>query len=183
MAEPALPQRPETTQHPRDDAEKRDPSRGGLPSRTAPIPPRRPPPPSPVSTGPRAESSIIPLRRPPVLPPATASPLLHPLPKPAGSPPAPSEAQTNLLPRIDAPATSGNLAGVSVQPGPKKETARVGVLPRPLPPPANVQPAPGMVATFNAIDAFDSIPRWFCWGLLGISAFIFLIQIWNYALS
>jgi hypothetical protein len=48
---------------------------------------------------------------------------------------------------------------------------------------AIVQPAPGIVATSNAIDAFDSIPRWFCWGLLGISALIFLIQIWNYALS
>jgi hypothetical protein len=49
--------------------------------------------------------------------------------------------------------------------------------------PAIAQTSPVMVAPSSTIDAFDSIPRWFCWGLLGISTFIFLIQIWNYALS
>jgi hypothetical protein len=48
---------------------------------------------------------------------------------------------------------------------------------------AIVQPAPVIVGTSDAIDPFDSMPGWFCWGLLGISAVIFLIQSWNYALS
>jgi hypothetical protein len=47
---------------------------------------------------------------------------------------------------------------------------------------AFLQPAPLVVGS-NAIDAFDAIPRWFCWGLLGISSLIFFIQIWNYTLS
>ena len=83
-----------------------------------------------------------------------------------------SKAETNLLPRADAPAAHENFAGVSAQPGPTTCSAA-----------AIVQPAPVIVATSNAIDAFDSIPRPLCWGLLGISALIFLIQIWNYALS
>jgi hypothetical protein len=49
-------------------------------------------------------------------------------------------------------------------------------------PVAFVQPAT-VLATSKAIESFDSTPRWFCWGLLGLSALIFLIQIWNYALS
>jgi hypothetical protein len=49
-------------------------------------------------------------------------------------------------------------------------------------PVAAAQPAP-IPATSKAISSFDSTPRWFCWGLLGLSALIFLIQIWNYALS
>lgn len=48
---------------------------------------------------------------------------------------------------------------------------------------AIVQTSPVMVRSSHEVDAFDSIPRWFCWGLLGISALIFFIQIWNYALS
>ena len=43
--------------------------------------------------------------------------------------------------------------------------------------------SPVMVASSREIGGFDSIPRWFCWGLLSISTFIFLIQIWNYTLS
>ncbi len=74
-------------------------------------------------------------------------------------------------------------ARVSVEPGPKKETARVNILSRASAPPALMQTAPALVATSVSIDPFDSIPRWFCWGLLGLSALIFLIQIWNYALS
>lgn len=73
-------------------------------------------------------------------------------------------------------------ANAPVQPGPKKETARITTLTKTTPP--NIaQAAPGIAATSNAIDAFDSIPRGFCWGLLGLSTLIFLIQIWNYALS
>ncbi|HEX7516879.1 MAG TPA: hypothetical protein VF345_06300 [Chthoniobacterales bacterium] len=210
MAEPkketvriALPQRPETTHCLQNDAAKHDTARILLPSRTPAIPPRRSPPtitpPSPVNTG----TPIISSHRPPVLPPnVAAAPILNRLPTPADATPVLSEAGTtaNLLSPADAPVASENFAGVSVQPGPKKETARITILPKPSPAPAPavnmektqsliprpaatiVQPSQ-VVATSNAIDAFDSIPKWFCWGLLGISALIFLIQIWNYALS
>jgi hypothetical protein len=47
--------------------------------------------------------------------------------------------------------------------------------------PAVVQTSPIVVTATR--ERFDSIPRWFCWGLLCISALIFLIQVWNYALS
>gem|GEM_PF-3424201 len=45
------------------------------------------------------------------------------------------------------------------------------------------QTSPDMVRLPHGGDAFDSVPRWFCWSLLGLSALIFFIQIWNYALS
>ena len=174
MAEPkqdtvrvALPQSPETTRGPQNDDARHETAQIRLPSRAPAIPPRRSPPPSPASTVPRAESPPIPLRRPPALPPqATASPLLHPLPKPVGAPSTPSQAETNLLPRVD-------VAAINMKKTPSLIT-RPAII---------VQPAPVIVAPSNAIDAFDSIPRWFCWGLLGISALIFLTQIWNYALS
>jgi hypothetical protein len=79
---------------------------------------------------------------------------------------------------------------------PKKETARIRILPQPaavttrtnvqplLPQQATVaQTSQVVLATSSAADAFDSIPRWLCWGLFSISALIFLIQIWNYAVS
>lgn len=173
MAEPVLPQKPETTQRLQSDTEKRDTSRVVLPSRTPPIPPRRSPPLSPVSSAPQAQTPVIPLRRPPVSPPqATAPAPLRLVPK-----------ETDQHPRLDEPMASQAFARVSVQPGPKKETARIPILSEASPPTALVQTRPALVATSVSIDPFDSIPRWFCWGLLSLSALIFLIQIWNYALS
>jgi hypothetical protein len=134
------------------------------------------------------ESPITSLRRPPVqAPQVSTSPVLQPLPKPVAPDPAP---------RVSAPAP-GNFAGIS--PGPKKETARIAVLPKPavVPKPAVnmtktqplimrptpvVQTAP-VIVTSRAPDPFDSIPRSLCWILLGLSALIFFIQIWNYAVS
>ena len=164
MAEPpkesvhsALPQKPETTPV---------------------IPPRRYPPPSPAGTGPRGESPVIQLRRPPASPlQAGPSPILRPLPKPTGPPLSLSEPATSLL----ATAALEDFGGSSLQPGPRKETARLNLPPGPS---AAITPsAPMITATSKGLDGFDSIPRWFCWSLLGISALIFLIQIWNYALS
>ena len=175
MAESVLPQSPE---------EKRDLSRIVLPSRTPPVPPRRSPPLSSVSTGPPAQTPAIPSRRPPAPPPESASsPPLRLVPKPAGNAKTPSEVERNQLPLPDGPMASQAFAGVSVQPGPKKETARIAILSRTSTPAAIVQAAPDFAATSNPVDAFDLIPRWFCWGLLGLSALIFLIEIWNYALS
>ena len=172
MAEPVLPQKPETTQHLQNDTEKRVTSQVVLPSRTPPIPPRRSPPLPTVSAAPPAQTPLITLRRPPVSPPQATAPLpLRLVPK-----------ESDQRPRHDEPMASQAFARVSVQPGPKNETARITMLSEATPP-AIVQTAPGIVATSVSVDPFDSIPRWFCWGLLGLSALIFLIQIWNYALS
>ena len=175
MAEPSLPQKPETTPRLQNEGVKRAIA-PIFSAQTPTIPTRRCPPTSPVGTDPRTESPIAPLRPPR----PTVPPVLHPLSKPAGAPQAQSEAEAPLLPRAQAAQNFGN---VPDQPSPKKETARFNILPRPPPPAATVQLPPGAVATSKAIDGFDSIPRWFCWGLLGLSALIFLIQIWNYALS
>jgi hypothetical protein len=93
-----------------------------------------------------------------------------------------------VLPSRSAPIPPLSLVGrdsrhIPVQPSPKKETARIAISPHPLPPGVPARTAPRLVATSSAIDAFESIPRWFCWGLLGLSSLIFLIQIWNFALS
>jgi len=81
-------------------------------------------------------------------------------------------------------------------PGPKKETARVAVLPdlRPKASPTvqkKTQPlitmpestppsAPLTVATNNTSVMVDAIPMRLCWTLLGVSTVILIIQIWNY---
>ena len=69
---------------------------------------------------------------------------------------------------------------------PKNETARISVLPRPSPRFAReitaTEPAPAPIAS-QAVAPADKITRPLCWALLGISALIFLIQIWNYVVS
>jgi hypothetical protein len=95
-----------------------------------------------------------------------------------------------VLPTRDAIGVDRNPAA-SVQQGPKKETARVSA-PGPsinmtktqplILPAAAVQPVP-VVLTSAPVDALDTIPRSFCWALLGIAVLIFLIQIWNYVVS
>ncbi|HZE12565.1 MAG TPA: hypothetical protein VE086_02310 [Chthoniobacterales bacterium] len=132
-----------------------------------------------------AETPTI-LRRPPTIAPAS-SPLLQPLPKPPGM-----ETQNGPVPAALA-------ENPSVDRGPKKETARITILPKPAPsaaptinmtktqpllmqPPTGGQPAP-VIITSKPLAPLDTIPRPLCWALLGISAAIFLIQIWNYVVS
>jgi hypothetical protein len=83
--------------------------------------------------------------------------------------------------------------------GPKKETARISVLPRPTPTaapainmtktqpllihPAGATPVAPVVITSKPLAPVDAIPRSLAWGLLGVSVVIFLIQIWNYVVS
>jgi hypothetical protein len=90
-------------------------------------------------------------------------------------------------------------AAPSLDRGPKKETARISVLPRPAPVaapainmtktqpllihPIGTIPAAPVVITSKPIAPVDAIPRSLAWGLLAISAVIFLIQIWNYVVS
>jgi hypothetical protein len=82
-------------------------------------------------------------------------------------------------------------------PGPKKETARITVLPDPPAKPAStvqmkktqplitmpqrvVESAPIVVAPPEPAAVIDEIPISICWGLLGGSTVILLIQIWTY---
>src|ERR1044072_6665217 len=100
-----------------------------------------------------------------------------PVVRPFQSPPtlSPQAAASPALPPQPPPA-------LSRQRGPKNETSRIPPQPE-RPATAVVQTTSGTLLTSMASDASDSIPQWFCWGLLGISALIFLIQIWNYTLS
>ena len=171
--------------------EKRDTARIVLPTRTPVTPIRRLPPtitPMPAAEAAAETSTVLP-RRPPVTTPPSSSPLLQPLPKPPG---IEGDAARPVPP-----------AGSSISPlvnrGPTKETARISVLPRPAPAPApainmtktqpllvhpvgTIQPAP-VIITSKPLPRADAIPRPLCWTLLGISAVIFLIQIWNYVVS
>ena len=190
----APPSRPEPSASDANIA-KRETVRIVLPSRTPAAPLRRLPPkiaPLPAADLTTESPSIV-LRRPPIVPPqvSTESPLLQPLPKPPGPEMSPESGPTiTPLP----PAAAG-----SIQPGPQKETARISILPKPIFPPkpainmtktqpllirpaAGVQPASVIIAT-KPVDIFDSIPRSYCWGLFGIAALIFLIQILNYVVS
>jgi hypothetical protein len=103
---------------------------------------------------------------------------------------------------IPAPAAeSPLLQPLPKPPGiePNKETARISILPRPVPTPAPAinmtktqplvvhpagnAPAPPAIITTKPLPRVDAIPRSLCWGLFAISTVIFLIQIWNYVVS
>jgi hypothetical protein len=192
MAEPkketvriALPPRPEQAGSV-PSAANRETTRIVLPTRTPITPVRRPPKITPMpATEAAAETPTILPRQPPAITPTNSSPLLQPLPKP------PSVENENApVPPAESP---------SIHRGPKKETARISVLPRPTPtaapainmtktqpllvhPTAGVPSAP-VIITSKPLAPPDVIPRPLCWALLGISALIFLIQIWNYVVS
>jgi hypothetical protein len=204
MAEPkketvriALPPRPEPASSAPGVA-KRDTARIVLPSRTPVTPIRRLPPaitPLPSSESTAEAPSILP-RRPPVTPPASSvsSALLQPLPKPPGIETDPVSAI-----RPVPPARDENGAVASVNRGPKQETARISVLPRPAPVaapainmtktqpllihPTGAVPVAPVVITSRPVAPVDAIPRSLAWSLLAVSAVIFLIQIWNYVVS
>jgi hypothetical protein len=90
------------------------------------------------------------------------------------------------------PATETEL----VSPGPNKETVRITVLPGPPKASGSVQmkrtqplismPAPTApvtpvnLAPKEELPKVDAISMPLCWALLGTSAAILLIQIWNY---
>jgi hypothetical protein len=106
-------------------------------------------------------------------------------------PSPPSSAFKAPTPVPPAPATAPPL------PGPKKETARIAVLPasaakaapsvemkktQPIitMPATASQSAPLTLAPTTTESIGDEIPMAFCWALLGVSAVILIIQIWNY---
>ena len=149
--------------------------------------PSRPPASAPLrATGASGPGSAPPPAAEPLIPPAPEKPVqsLRFVPPPVSVAPKPP---TGAAP-LPIPPTS---------PGPKKETARVAVLPDPPPASASVQmkktqplinmpamavPAPLKPATVRPEleTKVDSIPLAFCWGLVGVSAVVLLIQILNY---
>ena len=187
-----------------------------------PPPPKRmpPPPPGARATVPISAAAAMPPRLVPPPPPVTRPQSMDPAlsaATPSASPESPPmPARPRILPpppRVLPP--SGAVAAVSGAPksypgsapqaGPRKETARITILPEPAPPPATptvkmarTQPlltvpappgpsAPILVATRNEATApvlmtsmLDSVPLPICWTIFGISAVTLLIQIWNY---
>jgi hypothetical protein len=161
-------------------AAPREAARIVLPSRTPMAPVRRLPPALTPSVTQKIEAAtegprVLP-RRPPVTPPGSNSTPLSP--KAEGPPairPFPLEREGNKAP----PAIRG----------PRNETARISVLPRPTPGPPG--PATGTHTQRLPIDspestsfpARDAIARPLAWTAFGAAAVIFLIQIWNYVVS
>ena len=128
---------------------------------------------------------------PPARPPDSAKGVkpLQFFPPPPPSPPSSPKPATAPHPMASSSAASS--------PGPKKETARIAVLPDPRPkasptvqmkktqllmtvPESTPQSAPLTVATKDTSAMVDAIPMPLCWTLLGVSTVILIIQIWTY---
>lgn len=148
------------------------PGLGQLPQAPSfPVPSIAEPVPSPLHTPSIAEAIVdAPLVRPALLPVAQkASPV------PPMSPPVPS---------------------IRPLPGPRKETARIAIIPEAKSAPPTVKmsktqplitaPEPMTETASIAIEpesaneTIESIPVPLCWALVGISALIFIIQVWTY---
>ena len=97
--------------------------------------------------------------------------------------PAPNN--TSLSSRMPAAPVEAILRDSALgQPGLKKETARLAILPKPP-----IAPSPALNSTqtsplpVHPALASGSIPRSFSWVVFGLAALIFLIQIFNYVVS
>ena len=173
------------------------------------LPPRPESAPTPA-TGPRDTVRInLPTRPPsgvPARPPAPANPTpptVAPSAVPAVAEPAVTAKSSFLPPSSGASQTAAMRAPEPVaappsplSPGPKKETARITVLPDPPKSSGSVQMkktqplismpetrapvTPVTVAPVASQTKLDAIPMSLCWALVGVSAAILLIQIWTY---
>ena len=188
-------------------AERRDTVRINLPARPPTSGPLRPPiksvappaPSEPASPAERPAADPSPPFRAPFRPPTAAAPVAPPPSIVRATPMGANAAAAAAV--VDVPAAP--------DPHPKKETARISILPDPIPastPAApsgptvnmaktqpliktpederplatvNVSSAPGPTH-FRLSEAIDEIPLPILWTLLGISALTFLIQLWNY---
>jgi hypothetical protein len=110
-------------------------------------------------------------------------------------PPSPPSPASSPKPSTVSHPMASSSTGSS--PEPKKETARIAVLPDPhakaLPtvqikkaqplvtmPEITLQSAPLTVATKDTSATVDAIPMPLCWALLGVSTVTLIIQIWTY---
>jgi hypothetical protein len=171
---------------PGGNVESRDRVRIQLPPRQPSNKPSfQPPPPAPTTPEPPGKEPLPAQFAPP---PAPAVPP----PEPAvisPPPPAPASVQGLVAPAPDSPFL-----------GPKKETARIPLMPEPVKTPPAVQmkktqpliampPIAPRSASIAAASAetrgtgaalADAISMPVCWTLLGVSAVILIIQIWTY---
>jgi hypothetical protein len=154
------------------------------------LPTRPPASPPPLPANPPGAGTPRPPIAKPLIPPAPNKPVQAPRFVP---PSVPLAAKSNA-PVPNAPATPLSVTTPSVSP--KKETARIAVLPAPAPAPASVQmkktqplidrPAAAAPAVTRVTVAsqtagiVDQMPTTLCWGLVGVSAVILIIQILNY---
>jgi hypothetical protein len=188
-------------------AERRETVRINLPARPPSQGPFRPsteltnrPTPPSISASPTPDSgtdepAVRPPLRPPTVPATTAA-----KPPPPNLPPPPSVFRPPSAGPGTAAAAAVEPAPTQPETHPRKETARISILPDPLPavtaaPTVNMtktQPliraphddrplAPVNVSGIPAAgSSIDAIPMPILWALLGISAVAFLIQLWNY---
>src|SRR6266404_2873810 len=182
MADPTEPKKetvriPVTPPPAAQPPEAPDTARITLPTR----PPTSAPPPA---NPPGAETPRPPIAKP-LIPPAPNKPVQAPRFVP---PPVPLAAKSNV-PVPNAPAAPLPVTTPSV--GPKKETARVAVLPGPAAAAASVQmkktqplidrpPAAAPAVTRVTVASqtagiVDQLPTTLCWGLVGVSAVILII--------
>jgi len=152
-----------------------------------------------IQLPPRQPSNKVPLSSPtaatvPLEPSAAPSPP----PTPVFSPELPTEISTPEPDPGGPPPVSA--APDLSSPGPKKETARIALMPepparpaptvqmkktQPLIPMPQITPQSASVAVVPTEKAkgsamMDAIPMPTCWMLLGVSAVILIIQIWTY---
>ena len=93
----------------------------------------------------------------------------------------------------DSPSPARATAAAMTAPAPKKETARIAVLSDPPKPPVQMKktqplidlpaieiPSSTVTVTPKSPLRIDQIPTPLCWALLGASAAILILQIWNY---
>ena len=162
----------------------------------APSPPARPKLFTPLVPAP-AESAVPrpPAAKPPIPPPPPAG-IVAPSGGKIAAPPAarvlpPSGPARSPVPPaapVAAPADSKKkTARINIQPDPPKPAVEIGKTQRlitvtatpagPLPPKVAVAPQP---PSASALTLLDSVPAPICWTLLGASALLLLIEIWNY---
>ena len=173
---------------PNSNGGHRDTVRINLPPRT----PANPSPASPILKPPSA----------PVLPGLGQLPKAPSFPVPSIAEPEPSPLHTPSIaesiadpPLVPPPAPPPAQKAQPVSsPGPKKETARIAILPQPKSPTVKMsktQPlitapepksenAPISIEPANAGETIESIPVPLCWALVAVSALIFIIQVWTY---
>jgi hypothetical protein len=163
-----------------------------------------------INLPPRAPNNFAatsPTPKPPPVPPPPVLPGLGQAPKPPSFP-VPSIAEPLPSP-IHSPSISEDLAEAPLptpppapiasspsSPGPKKETARIAIMPeaRPAAPTVKMsktqplitapeptrQIPPIAVEPPDVNEMVESIPVPLCWALVGISALLFIIQLWTY---
>ena len=173
---------------------------GQPPNRPGPM--RPPPPPGSVVRPPSARAPLPPAPSKAV-PPPPSFPVKPPPSASAATPPLAAKAP--VPPKFNSPVPRPPISDQSISPGPgpKKETARITVLPDPPSRPAGsvqmkktqplstmpepVMPVTPIKVTPAAVPVHaepeieeNGVAMGWCWTLLAISAIVLLVQLWNY---